>query len=127
VNILGFEPFVTGNYLEDDFFSLVQSFITLALNRAEVDEDVLAGILRNKAKPFLVVEPLYFATGHILSTLLRLATPGPKTKNDTTVHSAVPRLVRDPHTPQFDWTVKTYNEVVKRLFSITQIASVFVM
>jgi hypothetical protein len=67
LDILGLEALIAGNDFEDYFLSFEQGLVTAALNGAEVDEDILSRILCNKAKTLPVVEPLYFATGHIFS------------------------------------------------------------
>src|SRR5271170_5250718 len=48
-------------------------------------EDILAGVLGDKAKPFFIVEPLDFATGHNLLLIFER----PKMKKDTAA-SAMP-------------------------------------
>jgi hypothetical protein len=67
VNVLGFQPFVTGNDFERDHFTLVQSFEPPAHDRRVMHEYVLPGIIGDKAKPFFVIEPLNFTTCHIIS------------------------------------------------------------
>ena len=67
LDVLGFEPLFARDNIEGDFVALVESFKTLTHNRGMMDEDVLARVLSNEAKPSLIIEPFYFATGHILS------------------------------------------------------------
>jgi hypothetical protein len=64
LDILGFQSFVTDNHLEQNFLTLVQGLKPRADDGRMVYEHVLAGILRNKPKSLLVIEPLHFATGH---------------------------------------------------------------
>jgi hypothetical protein len=78
---LGFQTLVAGYDLKRDFFALVERFESGTNDGRVMHEDVLAGALGDKAKPFFVIEPLYFATSHIqLLTFLRLPL---KIKTDT--------------------------------------------
>jgi hypothetical protein len=67
LDVLRFQSFLTRDNVKDDLVALIQGFETLPQNRGMMDENILAGVLSNKAKPSLIIEPFYFATGHILS------------------------------------------------------------
>ena len=67
LNVLGFQPFITGNDIKGDVFALIQCFESRADNRRMMHKDVLPGILGDEPKPFFIIEPLDFATGHNLS------------------------------------------------------------
>src|SRR5437016_5378107 len=54
-----------------NYLPFVQSFEPLSLDGGVMHEYILAGFLGDEAKPFLVVEPLDFTTGHNLLLLLR--------------------------------------------------------
>jgi len=65
LHVLGFQPFVAGYDLKRDFFAFVERFESGADDGRVMHKDVLARTLGDKAKPFFVIEPLYFATSHI--------------------------------------------------------------
>jgi hypothetical protein len=64
LDILGFQPFVAGDNIEGNFVSFIQGFESRTRDGRVMHENVLTRILGDKAKPFFVVEPLDFATGH---------------------------------------------------------------
>jgi hypothetical protein len=82
-------------------------------------KDVLARTLGDKAKPFFVIEPLYFATSHIqLLTFLRLPL---KIKTDTTGKQLMSaNYFRKQFMPQFGASVKVGAVFVKHKFWVTQ-------
>jgi len=55
-----------GHNVERDFLSLVEAMQPGAFHSADVDEDVLAAVVRlDEAKAFLAVEPLYGSSHHV--------------------------------------------------------------
>ena len=67
MDVLGFQPSITHDHIEGDFVPLIEGLESVSHNRSMVDENVLTGFLSNKAKPSLIIEPFYFATGHMHS------------------------------------------------------------
>jgi hypothetical protein len=65
LDILGFKPFVAGYDIEGNFVSFIQGFEPRARDGRVMHKYVLTGILGDEAKPFFIIEPLDFATGHI--------------------------------------------------------------
>jgi hypothetical protein len=49
------------NDVEDDFVALFETFVTIVLNRTEMDEDVIAAVLAEEAVAFDVVKPFHRA------------------------------------------------------------------
>src|SRR5207244_8851917 len=66
LDVLGLQAFGAFDNFEVHNFPFVQGFEPLSLNGGVMHEDILAGILGDEAKPFLIVEPLDFTTGHNL-------------------------------------------------------------
>ena len=64
LDVLSLQTFGAFDNLKLDGFAFVQGFEALSLNGGVMNEHILAGILGNETKSFLVVEPLDFATGH---------------------------------------------------------------
>jgi hypothetical protein len=57
-----------GADLEGHFLSLIEALHSSALDRADMDENVLASIFRlNKAETLLAIEPLYGSYAHRMS------------------------------------------------------------
>jgi hypothetical protein len=67
LNVLGFQTLVTGNDIKRDDLAFVQRLEAPADDGCVVNKNILTGFLGNEAKPFFVIEPLYFATCHIFS------------------------------------------------------------
>jgi hypothetical protein len=65
LHVLGFQTFVAGYDFKGDFFAFIEGFESGADDGRVMHKDVLARTLGDKAEPFLVIEPLYFATSHI--------------------------------------------------------------
>jgi hypothetical protein len=65
LHVLGFQAFVAGYDFKGDFLAFIEGFKPGAEDGRVMHENVLAGTLGDKAKPFLVIEPLYFAASHI--------------------------------------------------------------
>src|ERR1041385_2123112 len=65
------ETLGTTGHVELEGLTLRESLETLALNRREVDENVLAILLGDEAKTLRLIEPLHCTTSH-----LRLLTSG---------------------------------------------------
>jgi hypothetical protein len=65
LHVLGLQTLVAGYDLKRDFFAFIESFESGADDGRVMHEDVLAGPLGDKAEPFFVIEPLYFAASHI--------------------------------------------------------------
>jgi hypothetical protein len=64
LNVLGFQPFITDDHIEQNLVSLVQCFESRTDNGRMMHKDVLPGTLGDEPKPFFIIEPLDFATGH---------------------------------------------------------------
>jgi hypothetical protein len=64
LNVLGLGTFGAGHNFETDHFALIQGLKPIPDNRRVMHEDIRAGFLDDEAKPMLVIEPFYFATGH---------------------------------------------------------------
>lgn len=58
-NVFSLRAFLAFSYSHCNFLTFVQRTTTIAIDRAEVNKDVLATGLLNEAKAFLVVKPLY--------------------------------------------------------------------
>jgi len=115
LHVLGFQTFVAGYDFEGDFFAFVERLESSADYGRVMHKDVLAGTLGDKAKPFFVVEPLYFATSHIqLLTVLRLPL---KIKTDTTGKQLMSaNYFRKQFMTQFGASVKLGAVFVKHKF-----------
>ena len=74
LNVLGFQPFVADDDIEGDIVALIQGFESRADNGRMMHKHVLPGILGDEPKPFFIIEPLDFATGHNLLLTSRGAT-----------------------------------------------------
>ena len=62
----GLPSLAIGNNLESDFLSLVEAVQAGAFDRADVDKDILAAIIRlDKAEALLAVEPLHGSLRHV--------------------------------------------------------------
>jgi hypothetical protein len=57
----GLRPFVALNNVKEDFVATFESFVTVFLNRSEMDEDIFAAFVPEKAVAFDVVEPLHYS------------------------------------------------------------------
>src|SRR6185436_1978548 len=64
VDILGLQPFVTGDDVKFDFFTFIQGLESGTQYGGVMHKDILSRVLGDKPKTFLVVEPFYFAAGH---------------------------------------------------------------
>jgi hypothetical protein len=64
LDVLRLQPFVTGDDLERNLVSFVQGFEPTADNGRVMHKNVLPRILGDEAKPFFIVEPLYFSASH---------------------------------------------------------------
>jgi hypothetical protein len=64
LNVLRFQPFVAVDNFEGNLVAFIQCFESRTRDGSVVYKNILPGILGDKAKPFFVVEPLNFATGH---------------------------------------------------------------
>ena len=64
LDVCGFGTLFACDDVEADLLALVQRLETIPDNRRVMDEDIGAAILNDKAKPMLVIEPFYLATGH---------------------------------------------------------------
>src|SRR5262249_61151297 len=64
VNVGGLESLRTASHFELDRLPLRQRLESVALDRGEVHEHVLAALLRDESKTLGVVEPLHGATCH---------------------------------------------------------------
>jgi len=117
LHVLGFQTFVAGYDFEGDFFAFIERFESGADDGRVMHENVLAGTLGDKAKPFLVIEPLYFATSHIqLLTFLRSPL---KIKTDTTGKQLMSaNYFQKRFMPQFDARLSVGAAFVKHLFLI---------
>src|SRR5207253_1264646 len=73
VYVLGLQPLRALLDVELDLLSLVQSSVTLRLNRGVVDEHILTAVSFDEAVAFVVVEPLHYA---YLRHVLHLRTGG---------------------------------------------------
>jgi hypothetical protein len=91
LDILGFKPFIAGYDIEGNFVSFIQGFEPRTRDGRVMHENVLSCILGDEAKPFFIVEPLDFATGHNELLTFDFSRPAPKRKKDTTENSAVPK------------------------------------
>ncbi len=60
-HVLGLQPLRALLDVELDLLALVQSSVTLRLNRGVVDEHVLTAVSLDEAVAFVVVEPLHYA------------------------------------------------------------------
>ena len=62
----GLAGLAIGNNIEGDFLPLIEATHPGALDRADMDEDILAAVIRlDEAKAFLAVEPLYRTLRHV--------------------------------------------------------------
>ena len=59
-DVLRLQTFRSLLHFELDLLSLIQRFVTIALNGGEMDEYVLARLALNKAKTFRSVKPLHY-------------------------------------------------------------------
>jgi len=66
LDVLGLQAFGAFDNFKVNDFPFVQGFEALTLNRGVMHENILAGILGDEAKPFFIIEPLDFTTGHNL-------------------------------------------------------------
>ena len=66
LNILRLQTFGALDNLKVNDFAFIQGFKALSLDGSVMNKHILAGFLGDEAKPFLIVEPLDFATGHNL-------------------------------------------------------------
>jgi hypothetical protein len=67
LDVLGLQTLVAGNDVERDRFAFVQRFEASPQDGCVMNKHILPRLLGDEAEPFFVIEPLYFATCHILS------------------------------------------------------------
>ena len=60
-DLVGLGPLLALHNIEFDFVALFQTFVTVKLNRAVVDENIRSIIAANESIAFCVVEPLHFS------------------------------------------------------------------
>ena len=70
LDVLGLGSLFTRHNVKNDILTLIQCLETSPHNRRMVHKDIRPSLLHYEAEPVLVIEPLYFATGHMFFLLL---------------------------------------------------------
>ena len=112
-DVFGLQTFFAGNDVEVDLVTFVKGPEAVTLDRAIVDEYVLAGFLRDKTEAVFVIKPLYFAAGHNALSPEIETRGGRYKKKDTTGTYVVFFYIWSRIRLNYVRTIKTSNALVK--------------